>query len=112
LPNYGNNERPQDVVPDWLLGGNRKRVLLRALAESTDGQTVAGFAKTLKCGRTTAFETVMALRDLGVIAQDEQDRVKLDDSHPLTGAIKKMLEALAPFADQLVDRPRRSRGRT
>jgi hypothetical protein len=112
LPNYGNNERPHDVVPDWLLGGNRKRVLLRALAESTDGQTVTGLAITLQCGRTTAFETVRALRDLGVIYQDEHNRVKLDDSHPLTGAIKNMLAALAPFDDQLVDRPRRSRGRT
>jgi DNA-binding IclR family transcriptional regulator len=112
LANYGKNERPEDVVPDWLLGGNRKRRILWALTKEGPGATIRDLVDTLGCGTTTAFETVRALRALGVIDQDSEHRVRLDEGHQLTAAIRAMLSALEPFEDQLVDRPPRARGRT
>lgn len=111
MANYGKNQRPADVVPDWLLGGNRKRQLLAALASSRKGHPIEKLASELGCGRTTAFETIRALRALGVIEQGKDQRVRLADKHELAKAIRTMLKALEPFADELVDRPPRPRGR-
>lgn len=109
MPNYGTNERPGDVIPDWLLGGNRKRMLLAALVENPNALGAHALAEHLGCGRSTAFETIRALRALGVIEQDDSGGIRLIASHELTKAIKGMLEALGPFAGQTVDRPPRSR---
>ncbi|HEX5308916.1 MAG TPA: helix-turn-helix domain-containing protein [Solirubrobacteraceae bacterium] len=109
MPNYGKNQRPGDVIPDWLLGGNRKRLLLAELVENPKALGAQALAEHLGCGRSTAFETIRALRALDMIEQDESRGVRLVASHELTKAIKIMLDALGPFADHTVDRPPRRR---
>jgi DNA-binding IclR family transcriptional regulator len=109
MPNYGKNKRPADVIPDWLLGGNRKRLLLAELLENPNALGAQALAEHLGCGRSTAFETIRALRALNVIEQDESGGVRLVASHELTKAIKVMLNALGPFAEEIVDRPPRHR---
>lgn len=109
MPNYGKNQRPADVIPDWLLGGNRKRLLLAELVENPNALGAQGLAEHLGCGRSTAFETIRALRALNVIEQDESRGIRLVGSHELTKAIKVMLNALGPFAEEIVDRPPRHR---
>lgn len=114
-PFYGANEKPNsDLVPDWLLGGNRKRRVLAALAErdSSPGWKSAGLAQSLGCGRTTVFEIVRALRALDVLEEDEGGRVWMDGSTPLGKALIDLLQAVNAFSDQSVDRPPRARDLT
>lgn len=111
MPNYGTNRHPADVIPDWLLGGNRKRLLLAELVENPKALGAQGLAEHLGCGRSTAFETIRALRALDVIEQDESGGIRLVGSHELTKAIKVMLQALGPFAEEVVDRPPRHRAK-
>jgi hypothetical protein len=69
-PNFGDNESPtDDLVPDWLLGGNRKRRVLSALARPKRpiGWKAQELSKELGCGRTTVFEIVRVLRALDAL---------------------------------------------
>lgn len=115
MPNYGGNDHPtDDLVPDWLMGGNRKRRILAALASPSrrDGWTVKELIDELQCGRSTAYETVRGLRALGVLQITSSGRVRLAARAPLTKAIKRMIGALEPYATDSVDRPPRTRGPT
>src|SRR4051812_35803130 len=97
-PNYGSNAKPDEyVVPDWLLGGNRKRRVLAALAapDCGHGWTVAELVNELTCGRTTVYEIVRALRPLGVV-DDVDGRLRLDLEQKLGQAIAAIVEALEP----------------
>ena len=108
-PFYGSNTPPEaDLVPDWLMGGNRKRRVVASLADQARerGWTVAELVEEVGCGRTTAFETVRGLRALGVLLTKE-GRVRLDHDTQLGAAIAGMLKALEPFGTQPVDRPPR-----
>ncbi len=113
-PNYGPNSRPDDAVPDWLLGGNRKRRVLAALASSErrHGWTAAELSKELGCGRTTAHEILRGLRPLGVLETLPDGRVRLARHGALAHALRAFLAALASLEQQQVDRPPRQRGRT
>ena len=110
-PFYGDNKPPDaDLVPDWLMGGNRKRRVLASLTDQTrdQGWTVAELIEELGCGRTTAFEIVRGLRPLGVVL-NEDGRIRLDHDTQLGAAIAGMVIALEPFSTQAVDRPPRPR---
>lgn len=110
-PFYGSNEPPDaDRVPDWLMGGNRKRRVLASLADQARerGWTAAELVEELGCGRTTAFEIVRGLRPLGVLLTEE-GRILLDHDTQLGAAIAGMLTALEPFGTLRVDRPPRPR---
>jgi hypothetical protein len=114
-PFYGHNEPPAgDFIPDWLLGGNRKRRVLAALAAppAPAGWKPSELATTLGCGRTTVFETVRALRSLHVVTEDGAGHVRLDPSTPLGDALIELLRVVDAFADTVVDRPPRARGGT
>jgi DNA-binding IclR family transcriptional regulator len=112
-PNYGDSTRPTDVVPDWLLGGNRKRRVLQALAEERpDGWTAAELSERLGCGRTTAHEILRSLRPLGVLEARPGGGVRLDNHSQLARALRGLLAALQPLESQVVERPPRRRGPT
>jgi DNA-binding IclR family transcriptional regulator len=111
-PFYGANDPPpRDVVPDWLVGGNRKRRVLTALADRQRerGWSVREVVDELACGRSTAYEIVRALRALNLLDEDSDGRLRLDIGTDLGKAIAALLDALEPFTDQQVDRPPRSR---
>lgn len=113
-PNFGTNARPEDAIPDWLLGGNRKRRVLQALADdaSPDGWTAAGLSEHLGCGRTTVHEILRVLRPLGVLQQRPGGGVRLADDGELARALRALLSALRPLERQSVERPPRVRGPT
>jgi hypothetical protein len=112
-PFYGANDPPVgDVVPDWLLGGNRKRRVLAALADEREaGWRVPDLIDDLRCGRSTVYEILRALRTLNVLEEAADNRLRLDHQTDLGEAIVRLLDALAPFTDQPVDRPPRARSR-
>jgi DNA-binding IclR family transcriptional regulator len=112
LPNYGENEQPRDLVPDWFLGGNRRRRLLAALVSAENAVTVQAIREHVGCGRNTAFETVQALDALGMIERPQRGEVALLADQPLVKAIETMLEALAQYDATEVTRQKRSRGPT
>lgn len=113
-PYYGGKERPADTVPDWFLGGNRKRRVLAALASNSRkrGWTAAELSEELGCGRTTAHEILRGLRPLGVLETLPGGGVRLARTGPLARALRALLAALAPLEERTVDRPRRQRGPT
>lgn len=113
-PNFGTNARPQDAIPDWLLGGNRKRRVLQALADETDsdGWTAADLSEHLGCGRSTVHEILRALRPLGVLQQRPGGGVRLADDGDLARPLRALLVALRPLERQAVERPARARGPT
>jgi DNA-binding IclR family transcriptional regulator len=108
-PNYGDNGQPTDEVPDWLLGGNRKRRVLAALARSgrRRGWTAAELSDELGCGLTTAHEILRVLRPLGLLETLPGGGVRLTRDGSLARALRALLAALAPFEGQRVDRPPR-----
>lgn len=110
-PNYGSNDRPPDLVPDWLLGGNRKRRILVALAapQPDGGWTAQELSAELACGPTTVYEVLRSLRPLGVLEAGADGRVRLGREQELARALRALLVALAPLEEQRVDRPPRRR---
>lgn len=114
MPNYGDNDHPtDDLVPDWLMGGNRKRRVLAALAQPPPrgGWTVQELIDEIECGRSTAYEIVRGLRALGALEKSSDGRMRLARA-PLGKAIKHMIKALEPYAAVPVDRPPRPRSTT
>jgi DNA-binding IclR family transcriptional regulator len=108
------NEHPASArVPDWLLGGNRKRRVLDALADTNRprGWSARELTDDLGCGRSTVYEILRALRGLGVLKELDEGRLGLDRQVPLGEALARFLDELSPFADQIVDRPPRARDR-
>ena len=108
-PFYGSNEPPHtDALPDWLMGGNRKRRVLASLSDPDreGGWTVAELVEELACGRSTVFEIVRGLRAVGVLSARD-GRIRLDLETQLGAAIAQLLAALEPFAAREVDRPPR-----
>jgi hypothetical protein len=112
-PNYGPHRRPADELPDWLLGGNRKRRVLSALATApSHGWTVAELVQELGCAPTTVYEILRALRPLEVLDQPQSGRLALAQHGDVAVALRSLLAALAPFEGRPVDRPPRTRGAT
>jgi hypothetical protein len=108
-PNYGKRTSPTAYsVPDWLLGGQRKRLVLQALA-APDGVRADDLVQRLGVGRGTAFETLRALRDVKAISQMPSGVWVLDTDRPLGDAIDLMLKALKPLDGRAVDAPSRTR---
>jgi DNA-binding IclR family transcriptional regulator len=110
MTNYGDNKPGDDLVGDWLLGGDRKRRILEALAQCEPGigRSAAELAQTLGCGETTAYEVLRALRPLAILESPGRGRWRLVDEHPLATALRALLTALSPYRGEVVDRPPRS----
>lgn len=104
----------QDLVPDWLLGGNRKRLVLEALAfrRPKTGWTVAELVAQKVCAQATAYEIIRGLKQLGIIESLPGGAVTLRQDMRLVQALVGVLEAVRPLAEVSVDRPPRARGPT
>ena len=98
-------------VSDWFLGGSRRRALLRALYEAPrSGLTVEELHQQAGCAKATAYEVVTALRDLDLLASRRRPySYGIDRSHPLARPLRCWLDALDPYAEQPVLRPRRGK---
>jgi DNA-binding HxlR family transcriptional regulator len=111
-PSYGNRS-PRPLlysVPDWLLGGQRKRLVLQAL-NAAGGMRPADLVEELGIGRATVFETLRALRDVDAIQRTPSGTWRLNTDLPLGAALGALLDALASFEGRKVDRPPRARDR-
>jgi len=113
-PNYGGNKPGTDEVPDWLLGGNRKRRVLAALARQNgkEGWTAAQLSDELGCGLTTAHEILRGLRPLGVLEPHPAGGVRLARDNKLGQALRTVITALAPLEGRTVERPPRGERRS
>lgn len=110
-PNYANRQVPEPHrVPDWMLGGHRRRVILQALA-TEGGCNADALASEADIGRSTVFEMLRALRDIGAIARAPDGVWRLDTDTTLGAAIHDLLAAVARFDGRAVDRPPRARDR-
>jgi hypothetical protein len=100
---------PPDLVPDWFLGGRRRRRLLELLAsERREGWTVAELGQEAPCAPATAYEVVGALAGIGLLdAPDPEHRYRFVADHQLAGPLREMLGALGPFGETIVRRPSR-----
>lgn len=107
MANYGGNRRPKDAIADFLLGGNRKRLVVARLAED-DGYSAATLVAELKIGRATAFEVLRALRAAGAL-EARGDGYRLTRKTPLGRALRALVTALADVGEEKVDRPPRPR---
>lgn len=91
-------------VPDWLLGGRVRRRVLERLA-TDDGWTARTLAEEIDAGEATVFELFRALKAVGALDQMEAGRYRLAKHNALASAIRGLITAAAPLADQAVDRP-------
>lgn len=110
IANYGPNERPHDAVADFLLGGNRKRLIIERLAVD-DGESAADLIRELAIGRATVFEVIRALRSAGALDELDDARYRLSKKKPLGRALRNVVAALERRGDEAVDRPPRPRSR-
>lgn len=109
MPSVAKPPSSQDVVPDWFLGGRRRRRLLALLAsERKTGWTVAELKAEASCGQATAYEVVGALADIGLLERPSRDhRYRFDSEHELAEPLREILRALEPFTSRQVRRPAR-----
>ena len=114
LPVAAPNKATPDLVPDWFLGGRRRRRLLELLAsERPAGWTIAELKEEAPCGQATAYEVVGALADIGLLdPPDPEHRYRFVSDHQLAGPLRKMLRALGPFGETAIHRPSRGARRT
>lgn len=99
-----------DSVPDWFLGGSRrKRRLLETLLSQRDGVwTVAELKKEAMTAPATAYEVVRALVDIGMLEPVEpKHRYRLAPGHKLIEPLGDFLQALKAYEAQSVNRPHR-----
>jgi DNA-binding IclR family transcriptional regulator len=113
VPNFGGKNPPGDLVPDWLLGGNRKRRVLELLAdEKHGGWTAAELSIEIDCGRTTAHEILRTLDAMGVLEEAPKGGMRLAHTGDLAEALRALLDALVLYRSETVERPPRRRGPT
>lgn len=113
VPNYGDNPPPGDVsVPEWILGGDRKRRVLRELADADPPEReVAPLIDQLKVGRATVYEVLRSLERIGAVERPERGVYRLNREDGVGKALGDLMEALTPFEGIDVDRPpHRKRG--
>jgi hypothetical protein len=106
IANYGPNRSPRDVVADFLLGGNRKRLIIEQLADD-DGKTAADLVSTLRIGRATVFEVIRALHAADAVDDLGEARYRLAKRKPLGSALRQLVAALATGGNKRVSRPPR-----
>lgn len=107
LSDTGNSRA--DVVPNWFLGGEKRRLLLEALrTRPVRGWTVPELVESTGCGPATAYEVVRVLRDIGLVeALGTGSRYRVAPEHRLAGPLGDLLKALRIYAKHEVDRPQR-----
>lgn len=110
MESTGNAETPHaDVVPNWFLGGERRRLLLEAIiTRPKRGWTVAELTERTGCGQATAYEVVRVLLSLGLVEPpDAKRRYRLAPDHRLALPLQVFLKELRAYASSAVDRPSR-----
>jgi hypothetical protein len=113
-PHFGSNPPSADVVPDWFLGGDRKRRLLTALAVSSEREnwTARELATEARCGTATVYEVLRVLKHVEVVQPLSGARYRFAGETELGSAVREMLVALASFETTTTPRPPRGARRS
>lgn len=112
-PNFGPNPPSGDVVPDWFLGGDRRRRILAALVESKgEARTKDELIAAANCGQATVYETLKVLRAVNLVERDSGGTYRYVEGTDLGKALSGLLRALEPFEGTPTPRAKRKRGRT
>lgn len=105
MPRYGPAGRPKpESVPDWLLGGIARRLVLECLHDEC-GWSGQELSDTLGISRPWVFEVLRVLRAVDAIEQVSRGRYRLSESDPVGRSLRDLLNATAPYAGVAVDRP-------
>jgi hypothetical protein len=99
-----------DSVPDWFLGGSRrKRRLFEAMLSQPDAVwTVAELKEEAMTAPATAYEVVRALVGIGMLEPAKtKHRYRLVTGHALITPLDDFLKALQAYESQSIDRPDR-----
>jgi hypothetical protein len=108
-PNFGDNGPGDDTVPDWFLGGDRRRRVLEALADPAHPEpwTAEELTETVGCGPATTYEVLRALGPLDVLEVQPRGQHRLKEAGPLATELRAFIKALGPYRNHAVNRPPR-----
>lgn len=110
MANYGPRGRGDEELRDWLLGGNRKRLILECLVDAPeDGWSAEALARRLKIGPATVYETLRALRGAKLIDNPKPRRHRLAAGTDLADALRALVAVLKTEGTAQVQRPPRVR---
>ena len=110
MPNFGPRGRGDEEFRDWLLGGNRKRRILEALADPpADGWSAGRLAEAIECGLATVHETFRALRGANLLEEVKPRRYRLPGDTDLADALRALIVVLKVDGVRPVARPPRRR---
>jgi hypothetical protein len=104
LPTFKDRKLPPERVPDWVLGGVRRRQVLQLLRDD-DGWTAKALARRIGCAETWVYEIFRVLKSVDVLADGELAGYRLASGAPLPDALIALIDALEPFSEVPVDRP-------
>jgi hypothetical protein len=104
LPTPKDRKLPPERVPDWVLGGVRRRQVLQLLRDE-DGWTAKALAARIGCAETWVYEIFRVLKSVDVLTDGEVAGYRLASGAPLPDALVALIEALEPYAGKPVDRP-------
>jgi hypothetical protein len=104
MPESKNRKLPPEHVPDWILGGVRRRQVLQLLRDET-GWTAKSLAGKVGCAEAWVYEIFRVLRSVNLLTDGETSGYRLASGSPLPDALAALIDALEPFADMPVDRP-------
>jgi DNA-binding transcriptional ArsR family regulator len=111
MANYGTRGRSAEQLRDWLLGGNRKRMILECLADAPkNGWSAKALIEHLEVGSATVYETLRSLRGAGLLDTPKPRQHRLTSGTDLADALRQLIVTLERDGTGEVERPPRTRG--
>lgn len=95
---------PPEHIPDWVLGGIRRRQVFQLLRDE-EGWTAKLLAQRIGCAEAWVYEIFRVLRSVDLLTDGKDGGYRLASGSPLPDALAALIQALEPFADTPVDRP-------
>jgi hypothetical protein len=104
LARYGDAGRGPERLPDWVLGGARRRLVLERL-RAERGWSAKALAAEIECSETWVFEIYRVLRHAGALQAGEEGGYRLARGTALADALILLVDVLQPLRDVEVSRP-------
>jgi hypothetical protein len=104
LARYGDAGRDPERLPDWMLGGARRRLVLERL-RAERGWSAKALAAEIECSETWVFEIYRVLRHAGALQTGKESGYCLARGTALADALILLIDALQPLRDLEVSRP-------
>jgi hypothetical protein len=105
MARHGPNGRPTpERLPDWLLGGIGRRLILERLAEDGDGWSGKNLVE-LGLGRAWTFEVLRVLRSVDALETTTPGSYRLSQTQPLATSLRDLIAVLRHYSETPVVRP-------